>query len=211
MLRHLEQLSTRETAAVVEVRVTDPAEKALVDQYAVSRAPMPLILTVAPNGAVTGGFPSKLTEAQVMQAFVSPAVAQCLKAVQARKLVLLCVQPTPGVALPQGVRGFQADPQYRTATEVVTVQSGDAATLIELKRLPCSMKGRMYTAQLGPNGMVMSCHPVSCPGVLPHGRRPGRLLRWARGVAHNRNGRAHRAHARYAHRGRSDPPILIPD
>jgi hypothetical protein len=122
-------------AAVAEVRVTDPAEKALVDQYGVGGAPMPLVLAIAPNGAVTGGFPSKLTEVQVAQAFVSPAVAQCLKAVQSRKLVLLCVQPTPGAALPQGVRDFQADPQYRPATEVVTVQAGDAAEADFLKRL----------------------------------------------------------------------------
>src|SRR5208283_2699955 len=60
-----------------------------------SRAPMPLVLAVAPNGAVTGAIPLKLTEAQVGQAFVSPIAAQCLKAVQSRKLVLLCVQPIP--------------------------------------------------------------------------------------------------------------------
>ncbi|HEY7309213.1 MAG TPA: hypothetical protein VH643_07660 [Gemmataceae bacterium] len=103
-------------ATSLEVRVTDPAEKPMVEQYGVSRAPMPLVLAVAPNGAITGGFPLKLTEAQVAQAFVSPAVAQCLKAVQARKLVLLCVQPTPTAALPQGVRDFHADPQYRAAS-----------------------------------------------------------------------------------------------
>jgi hypothetical protein len=119
----------------VEVHVSDPTAKPLVDQYGVSRAPMPLVMAIAPNGAVTGAFPLKLTEAQVAQAFASPAVAQCLKAIQARKLVLLCVQPKPGTALPQGVRDFQADPQYRPASEVVTIRAGDTAEAPFLKRL----------------------------------------------------------------------------
>jgi hypothetical protein len=135
------------------VRVTDPAEKPMVEQYGVSRAPMPLVLAVAPNGAITGGFPLKLTEAQVAQAFVSPAVAQCLKAVQARKLVLLCVQPTPTAALPQGVRDFHADPQYRAASEIVTVQASDAAESDFLKRLqvPAQMT-QSVTVLLAPPG-----------------------------------------------------------
>lgn len=140
-------------ATSLEVRVTDPAEKPMVEQYGVSRAPMPLVLAVAPNGAITGGFPLKLTEAQVAQAFVSPAVAQCLKAVQARKLVLVCVQQTPGAALQQGVRDFHADPQYRTASEIVTVQAGDPAEADFLKRLqvPARPNGPV-TVLLAPPG-----------------------------------------------------------
>jgi hypothetical protein len=143
-------------AAGVEVRVTDPAEKAVVEQFAVSRAPMPLVLAVAPNGAVTGGFPLKLTEEQFRQAFVSPAVAQSLKALQARRLVLLCVQPGPGMALPQGVRDFQADPQYRAASEVVTVQVDDAAEADFLKRLQVSPQtATPVTALLAPPGTLL--------------------------------------------------------
>src|SRR5262249_17954271 len=42
-------------AASVTVRVTDPAEKPLVDRFGVGRSPMPLAVALAPNGAITGG------------------------------------------------------------------------------------------------------------------------------------------------------------
>jgi hypothetical protein len=142
--------------ASVEVHLSDPTEKALLDQYGISRAPMPLVLAVAPNGAVTGAIPLKLTEAQVGQAFVSPISAQCLKAVQSRKLVLLCVQPIPGSALPQGVRDFQTDPQYRQATEVVTAHAGDTKEANLFKRLQVpAQTAQPVTVLIAPPGSVL--------------------------------------------------------
>ena len=44
----------------VEVNINDSREKAIVDRFDVSRAPMPLVLALAPNGAVTKGFPHSL-------------------------------------------------------------------------------------------------------------------------------------------------------
>ncbi|MFM9961624.1 MAG: hypothetical protein ACKV2Q_10400, partial [Planctomycetaceae bacterium] len=43
-----------ERAAVAYVQVGNPAEQALVAKYDVSRAPMPMIIALAPNGAMTG-------------------------------------------------------------------------------------------------------------------------------------------------------------
>jgi hypothetical protein len=149
-------LSGREArAGFVAVKATDPAEKALVDRFGVSRAPLPLVLALAPNGAVTGGFPLKLTEQQVAQAFVSPAQAASLKALQARKLVLLCVLPGAGAAPPQGVRDFVADPQYRTAAEVVTVAAGDPAEATFLKQLQVEAHAAAVTVLLAPPGPAL--------------------------------------------------------
>jgi hypothetical protein len=141
-------------AGSVLVRTTDPAEKAVVDQFGVSRSPMPLVLAVAPNGAVTGGFPLKLTERDIAGAFVSPGTAACLKGAQARKLVLLCVRPAQGsIGLPGGVAEMKADPQYGPATEVVTVRADDAAEAVLLKVLELSPKaGVVTTALLVPPG-----------------------------------------------------------
>lgn len=145
-------------ASVTLVRTTDPAEKDVVARYGVSRSPMPLTLAVAPNGAVTGGFPLKLTEQEVAAAFVSPGAAACLKAVQARKLVLLCVQPAgPDAALPAGVSEVKADPQYGPATEVVTVRADDATEAGFLKALQLSLKpGVTTTALLVPPGQRLA-------------------------------------------------------
>ena len=118
----------------IEVQTTDAAEKALVDKFGVSRAPLPLVLAVAPNGAITGGFPQKVTEAQLAGAFVGPSMAAGLKALQDRKLVLLCVQ-SRHQAVPAGVREFAADDQYKAATVVVTMDPADAAEARHLKDL----------------------------------------------------------------------------
>ena len=85
-------------AKTLQVQVTNPAEKVLVDRYGLSRTPMPLVLALAPNGAITGGYPLTLTEQNVASSFVSPGMAACLKATQARRLVLLCVQPRRNIA-----------------------------------------------------------------------------------------------------------------
>lgn len=43
-------------AEVVPVQTTNPAEKSVVDRFGTSRAPLPLVLAVAPCGAVTKAF-----------------------------------------------------------------------------------------------------------------------------------------------------------
>ena len=58
---------------------------------------------------------------QLSQALVSRAMAQALLALQNRKLVLICVMPTTGLAIPKGVQEFQTDPKYREVTEVVNL------------------------------------------------------------------------------------------
>jgi hypothetical protein len=61
-----------DAAVVVSIKVTDPAEKPVVDRYGVSRAPMPLVLAVAPCGAITKAFTGTFDEKQLRAAFVSP-------------------------------------------------------------------------------------------------------------------------------------------
>ncbi len=126
-------------AESVAVRVTDPAEQAIVSKFGVDRAPLPLVLAVAPTGAVTKGFPSTFTEDQFAQAFVSPGTARVLKGVQSRKLVLICVESRQAsirpVSLKQGVAEFSADPDYGRATEVVVIDPADAGEAALLKSL----------------------------------------------------------------------------
>ncbi len=110
------------------------------------------MLAVAPNGAVTGAFALKLTEKDVAGAFVSPAAAACLKAVQARKLVLLCIQPAGSAELPAGVREFKADANYGPATEVVTLRADDPGETTFLQALHVKPTAAPVTAFLAPPG-----------------------------------------------------------
>ena len=126
----------------VPINLGKREEQPVVKKFDVSRAPMPLVVAVAPNGAVTKGFPRKFDEIQLQTAFVSPCTEICLKAMQENKLVLLCVQNEKTrfsqIAL-QGAQAFKADARFTKATEVLTIDPNDrteAAFLSNLKVSP---------------------------------------------------------------------------
>ena len=86
----MEKASDR--AQSVTVSITDSSETAIVDKFDLARAPMPLVLAMAPNGAITGGFPTKFDERQLLDAFATPGTEKVMKPLQDGKLVFVCVQ-----------------------------------------------------------------------------------------------------------------------
>jgi len=124
-------------AEVLSVQISDPAEKQFVDKFGVARAPMPMALAVAPCGAITKSFTKAFDENQLRTAFVSNCTQLCLKALQNRKLVLLCVvdqsNPLDAATIPQGVADFRADPKFGTATEIILVNAHDRDEAAVLK------------------------------------------------------------------------------
>ena len=128
-------------AATVVVNITDPAESAIVKEYDLKRAPMPLVLAIAPNGAITGGFPTQFSEQDLLSAFATPAMQQCMKLLQKGKLVFLSVQndqTTMNAEAMQGVEDFAADERFRQATEIVSLDPSDEAEQSFLKDLQVS-------------------------------------------------------------------------
>jgi len=126
-----------DSAEVASIQITNPAEKKIVDKYGVTRAPMPLVLAVAPCGAITKAFTKTFDENQLRTAFVSSCTQLCLKALQDRKLVLACVvdqaNPQDQVAIPKCVEEFKADAKYGSATEIVLVNARDQSEAAFLK------------------------------------------------------------------------------
>ncbi len=126
-------------ADVVAVKATDPAEKTLVERYQMTRAPLPMVLAIAPCGAITKAILKTADEKQLHDAFVSPGTALCMKHLQAKKLVVLCVSPkapqVQQVSLQQGVKDFTEDADYAGNVEVVHLNAGDAAEAGFLKDL----------------------------------------------------------------------------
>lgn len=125
------------------INVADQAEKPIVDKFSVHGAPMPLVLAIAPTGAATRAFPKQFEEAQLQQAFVSPCTARCMRAIQDRHVILICVQNDKtqfNQEAMQGVEKFKADPQYAETTEVVTLNPADSAEQQFLKALQVDPK-----------------------------------------------------------------------
>jgi hypothetical protein len=124
-------------AEVVSIQTSDPAEKPVVDKFDVSRAPMPLVLAIAPCGAITKAFTKTFDENQLRTAFVSSCTQLCLKALQDRKLVFACVvdqvNPQDAVTIPKGVEDFKADAKFGPATEIILVNARDESEAAFLK------------------------------------------------------------------------------
>ncbi|MDH3717734.1 MAG: hypothetical protein OES79_06385 [Planctomycetota bacterium] len=140
----------------VEVNIRESREKAIVDQLGVSRAPMPLVLALAPNGAVTKGFPIGFTAEQLRQGIASPAMANCMKALQSQKLVVLTIQnqstPYSQTAYSSAAQ-FKQDARFTNSTEIVTLDPADpseAGFLQNLKVAPGTQAA--VTVVLAPPG-----------------------------------------------------------
>lgn len=147
-------------AETLAVDVNDPAEKEIVAKFMLDRAPMPLVLVLAPNGAITGGFPTKFEEKDLLDAFASPGTEQCMKHLQENKLVLLCVQnerTKSNDAALQAARDFKADVRFREAAEIVVLDPADKAEakfLSDLKIDPATAEA--MTAFLAPPGTAIA-------------------------------------------------------
>ncbi len=135
----VDKLSNR--AELIVLDVTADQDRATVDAFGVRRAPMPLIVAVAPTGAVTKSWFRNFDKMQLEDAFVSPCEARCLKAFQDRRLVMVCVQndkTTHNDVAMKGVREFTADARYAPQTEVVAVDPSDEAEAALLSKLRVS-------------------------------------------------------------------------
>jgi hypothetical protein len=145
----------------VAVDRSDPTEKEMVEQFKLEAAPMPLVLAIAPNGAVTAGLKAAdLTEARLANAVVGPGMQQCLKGLQDRKLTFVCLQNAStkaNDAAMKGVNEFKADPQFADAVEVVKVDPADPKEAKFLAQLKADPKAKTAsTTFLAPPGMIVT-------------------------------------------------------
>ena len=143
------------------VERTAPEEKELVTKFGVDRAPMPFALAFAPNGAVTGGLgAADLTEERLRDAVASAGLQKCLKALQNKRLVLVCLQngqTEANDAAMKGVNEFKADPQFGELTDIVKVDPSDAKEAKLLAQLQADPQAKeATTAFLAPPGVIVA-------------------------------------------------------
>jgi len=149
----------KDKADVHFVDIKDPKQSDVVTLYKVDRAPMPIVLVVAPNGAITGGFPRDFTEESIQNAIVGPLTTQCLKAIQDGKFVFVCVQGDDAKAnasAMKGVTDFKNDILYNTQTEVVIFKGTGPSEQRMMKSLGFDEKSaEPMTAFLAPPGAII--------------------------------------------------------
>jgi hypothetical protein len=143
----------------VILNASDPSEKDIVKKYGVDRSPMPLVLAVAPNGALTRGLPRGFDEKKLLSCFVSPCMEECLKAVQKTRLVAVCIQNEStqfNTEAMQGVQEFMADPRFANITDLVRLDPSNPDEATTCKRFGIDPKtDQAITLLLAPPGRVV--------------------------------------------------------
>lgn len=148
--------SRGDRAALAFVDVANPVEKGLVDRFGISRAPMPLTIAVAPNGAMTKLIPTTISDEQIEKSFVTPAMSHCMKSMQDGRLVFVCIQSGAKPTIPAGVRAFSSEPEFKGRVVIVPVQVGDPteAELVRELESDVAAKGST-TVFLAPPGVLV--------------------------------------------------------
>lgn len=144
-------------AAWTEINAADPANQGLVERYKVSRSPMPLVLCVAPNGAITGAFQKAISDEAVEKSIVTPTMTECMKALQSGKIVVVHVKVDPNESLPVGAQDFLADPSFQarsTTVSFVVDDPAEARFLNDMEINPTAMKGSIISV-LAPPGVLV--------------------------------------------------------
>jgi len=116
--------------AIYHANLGDPANKEVADKYGIKPTDLPVILAIAPNGAITGGFNSTVTSEQLKQSIsVSDLMLKILKPLQERKVVFVALQNQStkfNTESWQGVSDFANDAQYKDL--VAAIKADPAAT-----------------------------------------------------------------------------------
>jgi len=138
------------------ININDPANQATVDRYKVSRAPMPMAVCVAPNGAVTGFYTNRISDEAVEQALVTPTMTSCMKAMQEGKMVLVHGRLDDRSALPNGAAAFASDAAFQARTTVVSFRLDDAqeSRFVTELGVPANSKAPVV-ALLAPPGVLV--------------------------------------------------------
>lgn len=122
----------------ISVNVDDPSETGIVKKFNAKDAPMPLVLAVAPNGAITANFVTNFTERQVLEAFATPAMENLLVSLQQGKLVVLCVQngkTRSNIEAMRGVQEFVSDQRFTNFVQVLKLDPSQPRELPFLAKL----------------------------------------------------------------------------
>ncbi|MDD5528615.1 MAG: hypothetical protein PHX21_01135 [bacterium] len=110
-------------ANFTRIDISNPNAQATIQKYGIDRAPIPITLVMAPNGAVVTGFPDTVNNDLLRNAFVSPKTTEIIKSVQDRKLAYLYIAN-------RGMKYYKANLDLLKETAKVDLQG--AANIIEV-------------------------------------------------------------------------------
>lgn len=117
---------TPNLASRMQINVTDRSAAAVVKKYDATRLPMPSVMGIAPNGAITGVYQLRVSEQQLDNAILTPRYSQMVKKLQEQKITVVCLQPARGEFVPDGVAQLEKDPNLKNFVVRISASADDA-------------------------------------------------------------------------------------
>lgn len=138
----------------------NPEEEKLIKKFQIEKVPMPLILALAPNEAITGGFPAfMVSEKLIDECFAGITEQTVIGLLQKGKLVLLMIynDSTPDKeAIVAGVSELKNDQNVGSITETVSLDPKSEAEKSFLNKLKLNADEKDFqTVMLIPPGSVV--------------------------------------------------------
>lgn len=149
-----------EKAESKKINIVAPEAKELIEKYDLRCAPMPFILVVGNNGAITGSFACDWSEEELKNAMVSPKMEETLKALEENKLVFLLISNPKAEAVEkpfQGVFDFVSDPKFSSAAATVHIDITSLSESALLKQFEVDLSSRE-------NIVIFLAPPGDCVG-----------------------------------------------
>ena len=155
---------TKHQLDFAETDFKDDANKEIIDRFGLRQAPPPVLLVLAPNGAITGGFiPANCSLSAIKQSLAGPKTTACLKLLQDGKVALVCVQSAKSENAEAALKTaaeFKEDKRVSGFAGSVVIDPADPAEkgfLDQLHLNPASTAAT--TVVLLPPGKIVGTYP----------------------------------------------------
>jgi len=145
-------------ADFVSVNVEDKANRNIISRFGVDRSPIPITIVVAPNGAITAGFPRELKKNNFSDVFVSDGTAAVLKIMQDSKIAAVCIQSSKTKHNKECLataREVKSDSRFGGAVEVLTIDPSDKSESKLLKQWGVNDSANAQLVVIAPPGKVV--------------------------------------------------------
>jgi hypothetical protein len=145
-------------ASFVSLNVDDKTNRDVVSRYGADRSPIPLTIVVAPNGAITAGFPREIKKNDFSDVFVSDGTAAVLKVMQDRKIAAVCVQSSKTKHNQECLataREVKSDSRFGGAVEVLTIDPSGKSESKLLKQWGVNDSANAQLVVVAPPGKVV--------------------------------------------------------
>jgi hypothetical protein len=116
---------TSERTSWLRINVADRSAAAIVKRYDATRLPMPTVLGIAPNGAVTCVCQLKASQEQLDNAILTPRYCEMVKALQEQKITVVCLQPADSELVPAGVTQLAQDSNLKNYVVHISASASD--------------------------------------------------------------------------------------